>query len=68
MPRAKSQKTPSYPKTVFVQHMADGDDNYLLVYEHLDDIDLDIGHAVAIYTLGRPVNVVPGGRTIQEVN
>jgi|KBSSwiStaDraftv2_1062776.scaffolds.fasta_scaffold06988_5 hypothetical protein len=66
MPKAKSVKKFVYPQTVYVQRVVDGDDSYLVTYTSVDDIDLDNGNVVAVYELGRMVNVIPGERILEE--
>lgn len=55
------------PAEVFVQRVVDGNDTYLLVYENIEDIDLEQGDIVGAYSRDRIIQVHPGQRYSEEI-
>lgn len=57
----------SIPEEVFVQRIVDGDDTFMVVYENLEDIDLEQGDIVGAYSRDRIIQVHPGQRYSEEI-
>ena len=55
------------PEKVYVQRVVDGNDSYLLAWDDVEDVDLDNGSRVYVFTFERAITVSRSPRTIEEV-
>ncbi len=66
---AKVKKKYDLASIVYVQRVEEGtDEPYLMVWDNVEDIDLDNGSIVGVYYLDNIINVSKAPRIIREVD
>ncbi len=66
--RLKKPKAPDVVDIVYIQRVQDGDGSYLLAYTSLEDVELESGDIVGVYTYDYAVQVLPAKRTAKRVD